>query len=169
MISLERLPTLFPGSYSVLWNWKSAASTMDSIINIWADCLNLAYSNWPEKYKSKQSDKTFVLSLSKKEEIEPWWNYCSTITVYDWHIITQTHFGWFTYIFVISGTKNMVCKCLPKISQHKKHCEIINCPLHFLKVICKCLPKISQHKKHCEIINCPLHFLKVKTFWLFCT
>ena len=83
-----------------------------------------------------------VLSLSKKEDIEPWWNYCSTITVYDWQIIIQTHFWWFTYIFVISRTKNMVCKCLPKI---------------------------SQNKKHCEIINCPLHFLKVKTFWLFAT
>ena len=133
--SLERLPTLFPGLYWVLWNSKSDASTMDSINNTWADCLNLAYSNWPKKYKTKQPDKIF-----EECDIEPWWNYSSKITVYDWQIIIETHFWWFKYIFVISRTKSMVCKCLPKI---------------------------SQNEKQREIINCPLRFLKVKTFWLF--
>ena len=37
-------------------------------------------------------------------------------------------------MFLVSRTKNMVCKCSSKIRQNKKHCEIINCSLHFLKV-----------------------------------
>ena len=72
-----------------------AASTMASINNAWAECLNLAYSNWPNKYYTKQSDKTFekcAIPLEKRGNRTLMKLY-STITVYDKQIKMKTHFG----------------------------------------------------------------------------